>query len=572
MRTLGDVVFLAGPNGAGKSRLLRLLEPRLAAALQATSSLLSLRQQLERGERDQGSYNRKSQAYIEQLASTGVTLRGETQDRRVIQFVPRSLTILDPGNLPPNKLYSAHVSFAGSNPDNWAAGGLHYLQAVQNLWFEATHPFGVKGNDQQDAIDQYDALRTLISDLTGLGLGRSREGMIQLGGFAPERLIAQLSDGQRVLLLLASKLHALGARLRGSILLLDEPENHLHPSALVEVFGRLRAAVGDGQLWIASHSVHLLAEVNLDSVWYMEDGRIQWAGRRASTVLDGLLGVGNGHISRLHDLLALPWRIAAVKYAAECLVPPAPVDTGGADKQLAQIRALVKRADANVPLRVLDFGFGKARLLGALEEWASESGREMVKTFDYVGFDPVLDRDGCGRIAATFGSAHARAYDSLADIEAEQGPFDVVVLCNVLHEIAKDNWLEIWRQIARLSPNGSVIVVEDLHLPTGENAHKHGFLLLRPPALRALVGSTAGDPQFITSDATGGHGRLMACAFPARYGLQVDSVTVDRALQNVREHSREEIARIRGLPQSEENARLHAMYVFLYANACLACK
>lgn len=49
---------------------------------------------------------------------------------------------------------------------------------------------------------------------------------------------------------------------RGSILLVDEPEQHLHPSLQVEVVNSIRGESTDGQLWLATHSPNVLNAVD----------------------------------------------------------------------------------------------------------------------------------------------------------------------------------------------------------------------------------------------------------------------------------------------------------------------
>jgi predicted ATPase len=68
-----------------------------------------------------------------------------------------------------------------------------------------------------------------------------------------------LSDGQKVLIQFAVALHAQKGKLDNTVFIMDEPENHLHPSALVEFFDALGEVANNSQFWIATHSVPLLA-------------------------------------------------------------------------------------------------------------------------------------------------------------------------------------------------------------------------------------------------------------------------------------------------------------------------
>lgn len=48
----------------------------------------------------------------------------------------------------------------------------------------------------------------------------------------------------------------------GSILLIDEPEQHLHPSLQVEIANAVRNEVGEGQLWMVTHSPNILNDLD----------------------------------------------------------------------------------------------------------------------------------------------------------------------------------------------------------------------------------------------------------------------------------------------------------------------
>lgn len=48
---------------------------------------------------------------------------------------------------------------------------------------------------------------------------------------------------------------------RGSILLIDEPEQHLHPSLQVEIANAVRDEIGNGQLWMVTHSPNILSSI-----------------------------------------------------------------------------------------------------------------------------------------------------------------------------------------------------------------------------------------------------------------------------------------------------------------------
>src|SRR5207253_10002372 len=68
--------------------------------------------------------------------------------------------------------------------------------------------------------------------------------------------------------------------------------------------------------------------------------------------------------------------------------------------------------------------------------------------------------------------------------------FDVVIMCNVLHDLDPKDWLKLFQNqgiIANLlSDNGILLLVEDHQIPIGEIAYQKGFLVLDTPQLKEL--------------------------------------------------------------------------------------
>jgi chemotaxis methyl-accepting protein methylase len=69
-------------------------------------------------------------------------------------------------------------------------------------------------------------------------------------------------------------------------------------------------------------------------------------------------------------------------------------------------------------------------------------------------------------------------YTKLISDHAE-GTFDVIIMCNVLHEIDTKDWLKLFRKdgliSSLLSKKGLLLLVEDQQIPTGEKAYQKGF-------------------------------------------------------------------------------------------------
>jgi predicted ATPase len=148
-----------------------------------------------------------------------------------------------------------------------------------------------------------------------------------------------LSDGQKVLIQFAVALHAPKGRLDNTVFIMVEPENHLHPSALIEFFDALGEVANNSQFWIATHSVPLLAYLAHKepmSIWYVEDGKVSNAGKKPEQVLSGLLELGNEEqIGNLNAFTSLPAQYAAIRFAAECLLKPLVSEKRRRDPQVA---------------------------------------------------------------------------------------------------------------------------------------------------------------------------------------------------------------------------------------------
>ena len=282
--------------------------------------------------------------------------------------------------------------------------------------------------------------------LLGKRLGRDLDGYPTLFDRPLER--AELSDGQKALLQFCVAVHNQSANRRDSILIMDEPENHLHPSIVVKTIDRIADCVPSGQIWIATHSIPLLAHFDPSSIWYMEEGRISYGGNIPEKVMSSLLG-GEDEIAKLQDFIGLPAQLALNRFAYECLFGPAVALTGNDDPQIVQIMKQLGQIKKAGKIRVLDYGAGKGRLLTNIPE-GLEHTRKFTAEFDYIAFDKFDDdKKECRAILEkVYGSAADRYFNHITDLLGchDTGSFDVVLMTNVLHEIDPKEWLELFRE------------------------------------------------------------------------------------------------------------------------------
>ncbi|MCY1040043.1 AAA family ATPase [Corallococcus sp. bb12-1] len=599
MGRLGSVVVLAGPNGGGKSRLLQSVHRAVVDyPLPAEQKLLRVQVEDRQRARQQLRVNlsttsqargpsihieiQNNEYWIEvhekRLAlTTQVELKSLRDNKPVHHYVPRPVEFVDPFARARNQAISdADQVRQGIGFEPLRDGCLAYISNVQDRWFQATHPLVTSSEvEKTQATSEYQRLRDDIKKLLGEHLGRNHDSAPTLWGRAIPS--AGLSDGQRLLLQLAVALHAQGTKLSEAVLLLDEPETHLHPAAVIDVLETLRKATPNGQLWIATHSLPVLAWAPTESLWFVREGHATWAGKEPEHVLAGLLGDTYGR-ERLEAFLQLPAQLASNRFAADCLLAPTVVMTGGDDPQLRQIRdAILKLRRPDRPLRILDFGAGKGRLLAALHEAHTED-QPFAEAIDYRALDASpADPEHCtSLIDAVYGAGASteRHFMQYAELEAQldAASIDVAILCNVLHEIAPSQWPSLLGPgsalARRLRPDGFLLIVEDIHIPVGEKAHRHGFLLLDTYPLKGLFAwrETDASIQFAAER----EGRLKAWLVPASLLQRVSSTTRTEALRRLQQQARGELQKLREEATSFRNGHLHGLWTQLFANASLA--
>jgi len=532
---LKQLVVLAGPNGSGKSRILQLLKQAAAS----DPNRVTTRANLEKSKKnlEQAILQNEKAPAVEELTLVDwsnrlketvdslerlncIRVDEEVDQFGIVNFVPRGVVLVDALGLPPNELKVRAERARATGVESLGETAISYIQLLQNRSWTVTHQNYVGNTEDRDkAVEEYGRLKALIDALLGANLSRSLDNEATL--FDKPIGISNLSDGQRVLLQLAVAVHPKHDE-RGIVLTMDEPENHLHPAALISILDRVRLALPKTQIWIATHSVPLLAHLydkQPDCLHFVDQGVVTYAGTKPQLVLKGLLGDDHEQ-AKLLRFVDLPHCLAALQFAASCLMQPTVADHQFNDTQLVQIRTVLN--DSRVQsgkLKILDFGAGKARLLGGLAE-----NRENVRSaMNYVAFDAstIHKSERERQISDVYGSAELRSYSDLDGLftEHQEGSFDAVVMCNVLHEIDPDDWLMILGEAGpvyrALAPDGHLLLVEDFRLPVGELPNPRGFFLLNKLHLQRLFGlSKESELNLISGHDARGDGRLLAHVIP----------------------------------------------------------
>ncbi len=426
MPRMGKFVVLAGANGAGKSRLLKMIDSILVlfeslgesdsvqTAIEKYSKyVVSEQEAIKRIESlstsaplkedvldilashraNEKNFQGTLDNYKNNLATWNLlTLAKKYKAGKPVFFVPENAELHDVEGFTLAQIQSNAESCAlasnGSTQKTASSYLLYILRRARNSQFAALN--GKSTPDDVVAIESGNELMKLVSAMLGENsqLTIDRDDHIQL--FGRGDFYTTLSHGQRVLLKLAIQLHAQKVVLSDALIILDEPENHLHPAALSQVIDVLLNEVTTGQVWIATHSVPLISRLVAKdpmSLWYMADGKISHAGRRPEMVLEGLIG-NETEVSMLREFTDLPAKLASNRFAAECLLSPTTVGPKTGDKQQLQMVDALKRIADGKPLRVLDFGAGQGRLLASLRE------EDLLDRVDYFAFDLPGDSNG----------------------------------------------------------------------------------------------------------------------------------------------------------------------------------
>lgn len=362
MRGLNRIVILAGANGSGKSRLLRRIQ--------------------------QARYR---------LWSEGYELDFESPHMRTINFVSNLVSITaqftDPATLSKDSIIQIAQEATSPGIEKIATCMHVYIQHIQDRWWNSTHQWNREEELIRDEANKnYQLLNKLIETVIGESLGRDLDGNTMLFNRPIAKI--QFSDGQIALLQWCTALHAQGKGLAELILLMDEPENHLHPESMIKTLDRIIETNKNGQIWIATHSLPLIAALYKNhssdvSLYFMDKGKVSYASEQPDKVLNSLMG-GEGNIAALREFIDLPEVLAINRFAAQCLLPPQVVSNISPNDP--QVKIAAPKGSDELILKMLDFGCGKGRLLESL---FAKFGLDLSRQLDYVGWDVSDDNYEC---------------------------------------------------------------------------------------------------------------------------------------------------------------------------------
>ncbi len=392
-------------------------------------------------------------------------------------------------NIADNRVYDELKSIHGS--------ALKFLSKLPHQLAFDKYNCVVKNETFEDKVSykRFLSLKKLVKDFLGKDL--SWEQKISNGNLTEEgnnvtfsglwkingRIFnyTEFSDGEKTLFAYALLFFLLdqnpNLNIKESIILIDEPELHLHPDSEIDLIEGIKNAIGEkGQLIIATHSINILSMLNYEEIFMVKDGIISHPSQMTpGRSLSELMRIEE-RVNKLADFLSSISTWTFVNFMAQCFSNPEVIESSNADDpQIEAFKKAVNEIASKSKNMFLDFGAGKGRLYEQIK-----SDYSFINNINYSALEPEtefhakLSDLGVTNIYTTYG-------------ELPQNTFDFILLCNVLHEIPIHEWEHsINKIISALKPDGHLIIIEAKVLAKGEKIGKIGYLLLDLDELQQL--------------------------------------------------------------------------------------
>ena len=291
----------------------------------------------------------------------------------------------------------------------------------------------------------------------------------------------EFSDGEKILFSYAILFFLIEQNqklnIRESILIIDEPELHLHADSEIDLIGKLREIISEkGQLIIATHSINILSSLNYEELYVVKNGKIYHPSQESFALsLLELISIEE-RVNKLSDLLYSVDNWLFINFIAQCFSEPEAIKTANEnDSQIKSIRNTIKSKINNQHEIFLDFGAGKGRVLEGL---LCDEG--IFPKLKYYALEPKTEYHSELRKLGILNIY--TDYNELSD-----NTLDFVLLSNVLHEMPIISWENtINKVIDSLKEDGYLMIVEAKILSKGEKINDTGFIVLDEESIQVL--------------------------------------------------------------------------------------
>jgi hypothetical protein len=214
------------------------------------------------------------------------------------------------------------------------------------------------------------------------------------------------------------------------------------------------------------------------------------------------------------------------------------------------------------------------RLISNIVDLDKADQNKLTELIDYIAFDKFdSDKELCkSALINTYGDCDNRYFNDIDSLTTkyDKGTFDVVIMCNVLHEIDPKHWLNLFKLEGEISSllkeNGIIMLVEDQHIPIGEKAYVNGFLVLDTPHLKELFQITEQDLDFKYDSQR--NGRLKAHFIPKSCLIRISNDSITKSIKTVCETAKRQILALRQ-ETTYKSGNLHGFWTQQFANAQL---
>lgn len=272
------------------------------------------------------------------------------------------------------------------------------------------------------------------------------------------------------------------------VILLDEPELHLHSLKVIEFIGEIRKALPKAKLWVATHSIHLIPNYKYSQIVYLHNSVIESRTPAINQkILDTVIGTSSSLETFLQDRLL--WEVC--DFTWECFFEPKSVNRPECPQTKA-VRERIKQKlkTSGEPLMLLDYGAGQGRFGIALE--SIEGGENQIEYHVYNKYEKAETKAKFQKWSDSAKYFKMDWYhEEIGGIQP--GSFDYVFLINTLHEISPTEWRDLFANIHRvLKSDGSLLFGEALYLHKGERPWTEcGYILLNKKSLNVLTNRAA---------------------------------------------------------------------------------